>query len=422
MFIRRNLTLLFVLLGLSLLAQEISIDLDRSSGSYKLGETAIFSINTFDAQGQPLKEGKLKALLSNDGGKVLSELTFDLAETPVPRITGSLPQPGFLRLTVPGYKNRKNRVGCSGAAFAAEDIKPGSDMPADFAAFWQQEIQAAEEIPLDAKISPMPAYSKEGSHRAYAVSFAAPGGRVYGFLTVPESDQPLPALVNVPGAGPGSSAPGIGLFANQAVFLSINVHNYDPLEPGSTAAEQYKELNKNGTYSHHGSNDKRKYYFHRAILGVNRAINYLSQRPEVDSQRIGIYGSSQGGMFALIMSSINPHIKAAVANVPAGCDHHGFLLERSPGWPRLVKANIPESSETAKYYDVVNFCRSLKVPVRVIVGFADTTCSPSSVYAAYNQILSKDKQIINEIDMAHSVKPSYAQQNDWLLAYLQDLK
>ena len=237
-----------------------------------------------------------------------------------------------------------------------------------------------------------------------------------------EIRQPLPALVNVPGAGPGSSAPGIGLFANQAVFLSINVHNYDPLQPGSTAAEQYKELNKNGTYSHHGSNDKRKYYFHRAILGVNRAINYLSQRPEVDSQRIGIYGSSQGGMFALIMSSINPHIKAAVANVPAGCDHHGFLLERSPGWPRLVKANIPESSETAKYYDVVNFCRSLKVPVRVIVGFADTTCSPSSVYAAYNQILSKDKQIINEVDMAHSVKPSYAQQNDWLLAYLQDLK
>ena len=57
----------------------------------------------------------------------------------------------------------------------------------------------------------------------------------------------------------------------------------------------------------------------------------------------------------------------------------------------------------------MNFARSIKVPTWIIVGFADTTCPPSSVYAAWNAIPSRNKHIIDEIGMGHQVRPSYNQ-------------
>ena len=38
----------------------------------------------------------------------------------------------------------------------------------------------------------------------------------------------------------------------------------------------------------------------------------------------------------------------------------------------------------------------------VAVGFADNTCAPCAVYAAYNAIPVKDKKIVHGIGMTHS--------------------
>ena len=51
-----------------------------------------------------------------------------------------------------------------------------------------------------------------------------------------------------------------------------------------------------------------------------------------------------------------------------------------------------------------NFASRITCPVRVAVGFSDTTCPPCAVYAAYNEIKVKDKAIGNGIDMTHSCR------------------
>ncbi|MBO4345451.1 MAG: acetylxylan esterase [Victivallales bacterium] len=50
----------------------------------------------------------------------------------------------------------------------------------------------------------------------------------------------------------------------------------------------------------------------------------------------------------------------------------------------------------------------------MIVGFIDTTCSPSSVYGAYNALKSEDKKIINEIDMGHAIRGSFSESIKWM--------
>jgi dienelactone hydrolase len=50
---------------------------------------------------------------------------------------------------------------------------------------------------------------------------------------------------------------------------------------------------------------------------VRRACTYLSHRPEVDAQRIGIIGASRGAELALLAASILPELRAVVAYAPS---------------------------------------------------------------------------------------------------------
>ena len=50
--------------------------------------------------------------------------------------------------------------------------------------------------------------------------------------------------------------------------------------------------------------------------------------------------------------------------------------------------------EMASYFDAAHFARRITGPVIVSVGFIDQTCSPSSVYAAFNEIRTP-KRIFN---------------------------
>jgi len=84
----------------------------------------------------------------------------------------------------------------------------------------------------------------------------------------------------------------------------------------------------------------------------------------------------------------------------------GYLKGRQSGWPRIVEGQRPENRAAAErnapYFDGANFAARISCPVRVAVGFADTTCAPCAVYSAYNAIRVKDKQIFHGIGMTHA--------------------
>jgi cephalosporin-C deacetylase-like acetyl esterase len=215
--------------------------------------------------------------------------------------------------------------------------------------------------------------------------------------------------VTVSSAGVGKPrGPSYGYAAQGILTLSLGVHDHDLLLPKA----EYRKMSRGRlkAYYQQGAPDREKYYFRRAILGIDRAITWLASRPDYDGKHMLYYGSSQGGGFGLILAGLNPHITAMAANVPALCDHTGALANRSPGWPRLVGRCPPDQKKAylkmSGYFDAVNFARKIRCPVLLSVGLIDSTCSPSSVYAAYNEIRSQ-KRIFAGPLTGHGTPPDF---------------
>ena len=234
--------------------------------------------------------------------------------------------------------------------------------------------------------------------------------KFYGFLSVPTGEGPFPAIVTVPGAGKGYNHPRwVTSWGNRGVIgLLMNVHSYDPFVSSEELSEKYKESNKPFMYYLQGDPESDEYFFKKSILGIDRAIEFVAGLPEFNKKQFVVYGSSQGGGHALILASLNKNITAAIANVPALCDHGGYLVGRTPGWPRIVLSYKKDATwlKMSGYFDAVNFARSITVPTVVGVGFIDNSCSPCSVYAAFN-VINAPKKIINDPTMGHDFSPKF---------------
>jgi cephalosporin-C deacetylase-like acetyl esterase len=178
------------------------------------------------------------------------------------------------------------------------------------------------------------------------------------------------------------------------------------------------------TYSVAGMAEGREaYFYHPVILGIDRAVDWIVSRPDVDRSRVWYHGTSQGGGFGFYLCSLNKAFTKAAFFVPALTDTMGYLAGRQSGWPSVVEKNSANAAKRAAaekwapYFDGANFASRITCRLRVIVGFSDVTCPPCAVYAAYNEIPSRDKDIFHGIGMGHSVRRElYARGNDWLFA------
>ena len=388
----------------------VEVKVDRENGLYKPGETATFRIQVLH-KGTPVQEGQVAATLSLDGGKTLKQEELTLGPEPA-TISGMIDVPGFLRCTAI-YRKGRAWYGWGGAGFDPLQIKATTPMPKDFKAFWEQGRKKLAEIPVEPKLKPLPKYSNADAD-AYMISFATgKDSRLYGFFCAPKgkkSRPPFAAIVQIESAGLGKPRrPSTGWARRGILSLQMGVHDHELLLP----AKEYLAMRKGRLkgYTKQGVPDREKYYYRKTILGLDRAVTWLANRPDFDGKHLVCWGSSQGGGMSLIMGGLNPRITAVCASVPALCDHWGDTVQRSAGWPRIYRAAAPKDRDAARqmaaYFDAVNFCRLIKAPTLVGVGFKDTTCCPSSVYSAYN-VIQAPKRIFNDPDRGHGTPKSLA--------------
>ncbi len=408
-----------------LLAAEVRFDCDCADQVCHVGKSATVTMTVLNDEGEPAEKGTLRVRVTNDGGELLDRQDFNLAESNPAKVNVSLSFPGhvLVKVAASGEGVGKNVRGLFGLSFDPQRIEPGLPKPDDFDQFWAEGKTEVRRIPLDAEMTPIPELTTE-TREVFQVGFATlDGERVYGFLSKPVGEGPFPALVSVPGAGPGTG-PDLTLTDRGFAVLVMNVFHYPvPLDEEERKA-RHKEYNESlgVRYCYFRSDDRDAYYFRSIYLGIDRAIDWLTDQPFTD-HRIGFFGMSQGGGSALILSGLNKNIKAAVASEPAICDHAGGLKGRSPGWPRLVaQANgNPDVLQASRYLDGVNFAGSIEIPIRVTVGFIDVTCSPSSVWSAYNAIPSADKEMILDQKLGHQRGEKYRQAIDWLCETVENM-
>lgn len=399
---------LFLLLaGLLGAAPVITLSTDRATARYACGETVTFTLEATD-DGARLPAGVVRVKLSVAGGKVLLEESFDLAQANPVRFSGTLAEPGFLLAAASDLPGAKTAL--AGAGFEPEKIAAGHEVPADFSSFWAEGRAAIADKPV--KLEKLDAYSTD-AFTSYAVTVEVlHGEQLRGFLSIPTGKGPFPAVVIIPGAGPGYVEPFTNWAKRGVIALTMNVHKY-PVILGDAAANkaQYDERLAKLYYPRDQAANRDTYHFRNVILGIDRAINELAARPEWDHRHLVMDGSSQGGGLSLILAGFNPHVTAAAANVPALCDHGGVKLGRQPGWPGLSSAG-ERALEVSAYYDVANFARSIRGPVLVSAGFIDVTCPPASVYAAWNRIPGSEKRMLDLPTVGHAVVAQYTSVKD----------
>ena len=404
---------------------------DRTNGIYRCGERATFTVTVLGTNGQAVVSGKIKATIDNFGEIVQTNVTIDLAKENPFRLSGTLAEPGFLRLELPRATG-KRIPNAFGVGFEPERIVKGSPSPSDFDSFWAEAVRKLDEtVPVDAQLTLLPERCTK-EFKFWRISFASYGGtRAYGFLSMPtdaSAEKKYPVRFQVPAAGNGRATWTNNMRgAPDAICMMITVHPYDPPFNLDELEKLFKanEARLGGGYACAGIAGKNRedYYFYRALLGINRAVNWLAARPEVDRSSFTYSGTSQGGGFGFYLLGLNHHFTKGVMYVPAITDTMGYLRRRQSGWPRPIEAQGGDparraaAERNAPYFDGANFAARIRCPVRVAVGFSDTTCAPCAVYAAYNEIKVADKEIVHGIWMTHGCfREFYEQLGKWQTA------
>lgn len=411
----RGTVLLWAVIAANLVrASTIEVSQDHPDALYRVGETAAFTVSVRGDDGRLETAGVAQWRLDNFGSVKIGKGSVDLAKNNPFTVCGELKEAGFLRLEVDVSTNSLTW----GVGYDVEDIRQDEPCPADFDAYWQAEkARLAREVRLDARCERSERLSAK-DYDCYRVSFATFGGkRVNGFLTVPtdKTKAPFGVKVCVPGAGPGAPGPWHG--SATEISLLLNVHGFEPSsdvsertrqlnEQNAALAKKFALPNRNAYCALAGIAESREdYWFHDMMLGINRAVDWVCARKDVDLSRIGYYGSSQGGGFGLFLNYLNGHFTRAFVAVCAITGHYGYRQGRLDGWPRLISGQDPAkrsvAEKNAAYFDGVNFAARIRHPIRFLVGFADETCPPACVYAAYNACPSADKAIVNAIGSGH---------------------
>ena len=397
---------------------KVAIAPDHADWVYKTGENVKFKV-TVTKYSEPLLNVKISYEIGPEMMTPTKKDVSVLKEGAIEIQGGSLKDPGFLRCKVIAEYDGLKYEGLATAAFNPELIKPTVEYPADFIEFWEKAKRDLATIPMDVKLTLLPERCSEKSN-VYQVNIQnyKVGSRLYGIVCIPKKPGKYPALLKVPGAGVRPYYGDVAMADLGVITFEIGIHGI----PVTMDPSIYVDLGNSAldAYFLYNLDNRDRYYYKRAYLGCVRAIDFIYSLPEFDGSTLAVSGGSQGGALSIVSAALDSRVKYLSALFPALCDLTGYLSNRAGGWPHMFRdlKATKEKIETAKYYDVVNFARNVKVPGFYSWGFNDVTCPPTSTFSAYNSITAPKELVIFQ-EIGHWTYPEQTEKSrQWLLSKL----
>lgn len=387
---------------------KISIEItpDRTEDwRYSAGDSVAYDI-VVRVDGKPLKNASVKYTFAREKMPAHETHRATLPDGRLCVKTAGMPCPGFLtcRVFLLDEKGATVADDLAQAAFDPEKLRPMTDMPEDFAAFWERAKAENAKIPMDPRVERAEQWCTDKVDVYYVrLQSFRKDNYVYGYVSVPKSKGPHPAVLYVPGAGVAKTKPSTYMAEKGVITMTLGIHgipldmpdeNYDILKNGALYNYQFVNLD-----------NRDQYYYKRVFMGCIRAIDYLFTRPEFDGERLMVSGGSQGGGLSIVTTALDPRVKYFVCFYPALCDHMGYLYDRAGGWPHMfdrtrVYFRTAERILNSRYYDAANFARLIRVPGFFSWGYNDLSCPITSMYSAYN-VVTAPKELVLELRNGH---------------------
>lgn len=288
------------------------------------------------------------------------------------------------------------------------------DVPEDFDSFWEEIVLDARAVPLD--------FRRQRAQEAHSaefvveeISFRASEDRTLnGWLAYPPGARRLPAFLWIPPYGRESVLPNaFGTRAGMA-SMSLNFHGLGPFhrEAYSPARGYFADgIALPGTW-----------IFRRMAVDAMVALRVLRAQSEVDEERVGVMGLSQGGGMAIWMGAFSGIVRAVVADLPFLGAMRYALQRNAYRYPLKEIADFIDRTplgremvlHTLSYFDTVNVATRCAVPTLVSLGTKDPACRPETVEAIY-RALPGPKELVR-YEWGHDYHPQMIETNRrWLL-------
>lgn len=281
--------------------------------------------------------------------------------------------------------------------------KPDVLEPDDFDDFWRRTLAEARAHPLNASFERVD--SGLTLVESYDVTFAGYGGQpVRAWLTLPAGHSgSLPCVVEYIGYTRGRGLAAEHLFWANAGFAHLLM---DTRGQGSSMWRGATPDMPDGANPHipgfmtQGILNPENYYYRRVFTDAVRAIETARSHDAVDAERVALTGGSQGGGITIAAAALVPDVQAAMPDVPFLCHYRRAveLVDTNPyaeitKYLSIYREHIDTVWHTLSYFDGVSFASRVRARALFSVGLMDMTCPPSTVYAAYNNLGSGDRDI-----------------------------
>ncbi len=273
----------------------------------------------------------------------------------------------------------------------AEDYQCTVTRPPDFDRFWNQILAELDRLPLDVELAPVPLRSTD-EVEVFEIHYTSLDGlRIAGWYCRPRETyiaRPYPGLSIVPGY---VSEPTLPKSWAKMGYAAIGVAPRGKLRSNSQYNPGYPGLLIDRII------DRNTYSYRGFYADAARAIDVLVSREEVDSSRIGVHGSSQGGALTVVSAALRPDVVSCGA---AGAPYlTGFMdcadltnaypYEEMNEYFRLYPERKEAVRETLAYFDCLNLAPWVTAPMLVYAGLNDDVCPPETAFALQRALAGK---------------------------------
>lgn len=224
----------------------------------------------------------------------------------------------------------------------ASNVDATDDVPETVTALWSGFDSRKD--PLDSKI--VREWEKDGIVFRYVTfhigTFKGKPARMAAFFGFPKDAEELPGLLHLHGGGQRAFLHEVEFYARRGyACLSINwggremedAREGDPntdwgaVDPTQQNTAGYFNLQPGEKYLDPVESPRNNNWY-LLTLGARRGLTFLEQQPEVDPDRLGVYGHSMGGNLTVYVAGTDRRVKAAAPSVGGS----GF---RTQPWPLL---------------------------------------------------------------------------------------
>ncbi|WP_322552644.1 acetylxylan esterase (plasmid) [Priestia megaterium] len=276
--------------------------------------------------------------------------------------------------------------------------------PHDFDEFWRDSLEELNKYSLEYEL--IPADFQSNFAECYHLYFTGVGGaRIHCQLVKPKNKvNKGPALIWFHGyhVSSGDWIEKLGYAAEGFTVLAMDCRGQGGLSEDNLSI---KGNTLKGHIIRGIEENPEKLYYRNVYLDTVQAARILFSMEDVDSDRVGVYGASQGGALAIVCSALEPRIRKTVAIYP-------FLSDYKRAWDldisnsayeeiyyyfKFIDPNHECEQELFSklgYIDIQHLAERIQADVLWAVGMEDQLCPPSTQFAVYNKIKSPKNMLI----------------------------